>query len=369
MNGGGPLAHRSLVWIGDRSYSWYLWHWPILTIGFSLGFEGDIGPVVGLVLLSLLLAIISYRFVELPFWKGRLGNAEASRILLISVLVMAMVVAVSFHWKRSLPPGLGASTQIPAGQLGVPKIYGLSCDAWFSHAKVEPCEFGNPEGSKSVVLLGDSIGLQWFSAFEAVFSEAGWRIIVLTKSACAIVDVEYYYPRINGMYDVCTEWREGVISYLEAEKPDAIIIGSAASYRFDEDQWVAGTRRILDRLASVSDQILLIPGTPSLGFSGPGCVARHTDPSGDIDANACVGRELFDRVDRVTGYLAGATAGFSNVSILELNDLVCPAKICRSIGDDGILIFRDNQHLSDSFVRTLIPQVNARVAGWVLLDH
>lgn len=72
----GPLAHPALVWLGDRSYSWYRWHWPVLMLGLSLGFKGQPIPTLGLVLLSLLAAILSYRLVEYPFWKGRFSHAE-----------------------------------------------------------------------------------------------------------------------------------------------------------------------------------------------------------------------------------------------------------------------------------------------------
>ena len=66
------LSYPAMVWVGDRSYSLYLWHWPIFTIGFSIGFEGHLLQTFCLFLLSLLASIISYRCVEYPFWKGKL---------------------------------------------------------------------------------------------------------------------------------------------------------------------------------------------------------------------------------------------------------------------------------------------------------
>lgn len=94
---GGPLGHPVMVWVGDRSYSWYLWHWPVLMLGFSLGLEGLVAETLGLVLLSLGAAIISYRYVELPFWKGRLSHGGALRVVLVSLLAMALLVAALVH--------------------------------------------------------------------------------------------------------------------------------------------------------------------------------------------------------------------------------------------------------------------------------
>jgi peptidoglycan/LPS O-acetylase OafA/YrhL len=59
---------------------------------------------LGLVLLSLLAAILSYRLVEYPFWKVRFSHAEPRRILLVSLLTIAVLIAVLFHLRRGLAP-------------------------------------------------------------------------------------------------------------------------------------------------------------------------------------------------------------------------------------------------------------------------
>ena len=179
-----PLSHPALVWLGDRSYSWYLWHWPIFTLGFSLGFAGDLSVTWGLILLSLLMATLSYRLIEYPFWKGRFSQAEPLRILLISLLTMALCVAMLFHVMRDLKRAGTSAEPDAAGfvvQADIPLIYQMPCDAWYAHAKVEPCVFGKPDARRTVVLLGDSIGAQWFSMIPALFPEPVWRTVVLTN--------------------------------------------------------------------------------------------------------------------------------------------------------------------------------------------
>jgi peptidoglycan/LPS O-acetylase OafA/YrhL len=66
---GGLLARPALVWLGLRSYSFYLWHWPVLALtrpGLDVSLpRGVLIPLQLLVVLAL--ADLSYRFVELPF--------------------------------------------------------------------------------------------------------------------------------------------------------------------------------------------------------------------------------------------------------------------------------------------------------------
>ncbi|MBD3727785.1 MAG: acyltransferase, partial [Moraxella osloensis] len=53
-------------WLGDRSYSLYLWHWPLVVALYFAGLQSDWAWVLGFLTLSLLLAHLSYRFVEVP---------------------------------------------------------------------------------------------------------------------------------------------------------------------------------------------------------------------------------------------------------------------------------------------------------------
>lgn len=203
------LAHGALTWLGDRSYSLYLWHWPVLMLGGALGLARS-GSGVGLLAgLSVLLAMASYRVIERPFWKGRLAPRASRQSALGAALVMALAVSGGFQY---LAHTRGAMQQIAPGvpdlaavRADVPPIYAAGCDSWYQSAALTPCVVGAADAPHTVVLLGDSILAQWFSLLPALFPAPQWRIVVFTKSACPMVDEDYFYVRINRTYTVCTQ--------------------------------------------------------------------------------------------------------------------------------------------------------------------
>ena len=78
---GRALDIQPLRWIGERSYGIYLWHWPLLLIvaalGANAGAEPWVVPTLTLVL-TLVFAALSYRFVEQPIRQLGLRKAVAS---------------------------------------------------------------------------------------------------------------------------------------------------------------------------------------------------------------------------------------------------------------------------------------------------
>lgn len=357
---GGLLAHPILVWLGDRSYSLYLWHWPIFVVGFSMGFQGQLLPTFSMVLLSILAAILSFRFIELPFWKGRWSHVKTYPVILVSLLIMVTMVFVMSHGLRQLPQ-LNNTTNISNHwRSDLPVIYRDSCDAWYAHDRVEPCMYGLETAKKTVVFLGDSIGAQWFSMIPEIFQKPLWRTIVFTKSSCPMVDEDFYYSKIGKIYQVCSDWRNAVLDRLSTLKPDVLIMGSAATYGFSEDQWIEGSSRILERVNNPTTTVFVIPGTPSLGFDGPGCVSRHLSTEGRIDREKCLAKDRMQHIEPTMRFLEQAVNRFSNVYMLNLNNLVCSGGNCNAINEQGVVVFRDSQHLTNFFVQAQVPFIRER---------
>lgn len=67
------LSHPVLKWIGDRSYSIYLWHYPIILL-ISKGIKASWWITLIEIVLSVVLAELSYRFIETPIRHGIIGE-------------------------------------------------------------------------------------------------------------------------------------------------------------------------------------------------------------------------------------------------------------------------------------------------------
>lgn len=353
-----PLAWPPLVWLGNRSYSVYLWHWPILQLTKTVH-GGHTATTITLAIAgSLLLAELTYRLIEQPFWKGKFSHYASKVVLQSGLVAMLLTMAACFHAARKpIDPNMLTGNQATqALKIDAPVIYTMPCDSWYENADIQPCTFGPENASNTALLLVDSIGAQWFSLIADTYLKQNWKVVVLTKSACPIVDEPIFYSRINHEYSICEQWRNKILDQLEEWSPDVVITGSTAGYEYTHEQWVSGSQRVWRKITDTGARVIVIPGTPSLGMDGPSCLRRQLEAghTNYLDMkNTCSKDQANHVAYKIADLLKTASANIQEVDVLDLNAEVCPEKVCSAITGAGIVVFRDGQHLTDSFVRSL----------------
>jgi len=356
---GSILSLPPLQAIGRVSYSWYLWHWPVLLLGATLGTYAEPLCRASLVAVSLALAILSNRVVEEPFRRSAKLSGRPRLTLMASSLLMIGTLALSAGWMRATHSWFQQPEQRRYKEIrfDMPVLYSMGCDEWFRSSRVNVCQFGPEDAEHTAVLMGDSIALQWFPALFSIYHKPNWKLVVLTKSSCPMVDEPFFYKRIGAEYSVCSAWRNAALKMVQSFSPDIVFLGSSTDYPFEQDQWVSGTKRVLDVVAAAAPKVGIIRSTHRLPFDGPNCLARRNwwppflRKAGDCSADAGSCQET-----EVHGWLEQAASSYENVSVLDLNSLVCPNRRCEA-ERNGQIVFRDAFHLSARYVESLADEV------------
>ena len=89
---GKLLASRPLTYLGDVSYGWYLWHWPLIVFT-SIIFPGNIAAAIAVSIFALLLSHVTYQQIEKPFRRNfKIRGLKAAAVLIGSILVINLSV-------------------------------------------------------------------------------------------------------------------------------------------------------------------------------------------------------------------------------------------------------------------------------------
>jgi hypothetical protein len=360
----GWLSTRPMQALGRVSYSWYLWHWPVLLLGAELIDARNGWNRLSLVLLSLLVAALSYRFFEIPIRHNRKLLARPRMAVFVGLAIIVLAGSLALRWRSAAQARMKEPAQLRfvAAHFDAPVIYRMGCDDWYHSARVQICSFGDPHATHTAVAVGDSVGLEWFPAYARIFDKPDWRLLVITKSSCPMVDVSIFYPRIGREYTECSEWRSDALRKIASLKPDIVIMGSTFTYAYTQSQWINGTKRVLDELAPVAGRVYVMRSSPTLPFDGPACVAPRSWLYTAIKGQSlCTTAARTTQSDDVFDWLRIAARGFHYVHVVDMTNAICPDATCRAaIG--GEVVFRDDQHMTATFAASLAPEL-ARTLG------
>jgi hypothetical protein len=232
------------------------------------------------------------------------------------------------------------------------RIWFERCLGSVEHTAPRPgCVYGNKSGSYTVALVGDSHAAHFFPAFEWVAQQNGWRLLVMVKVSCAFTDMPVRNILLKREYTECAAWNEGVVSRLNAERPNlTVVVNNRAIFPADPAQnsfaaKAAGVARMIGR---VPGKVVLLADSPRSAYDVPACLSANLH-----DVRACTtGRKKGLGYHGVIERKAADQAG---VPLIDLAGRICPDDCPAVI--DNMIVFRDSHHLTATFSRSLGPDL------------
>ncbi|WP_045729636.1 acyltransferase family protein [Pseudarthrobacter chlorophenolicus] len=382
------LSSKPAVALGDNSYALYLWHWPVLVLALAAtGVEApNLIQGLGIVGASVLLAVLTTRFVEKPLRDWHWPKRRAWRTAVVIAACGAILAGPVSVWQtfltaeeaataaqpRELTPGAAALTPgieadpAPAARI-IPGPSALDND-WAgiqtpcagANATDDPilegCRQEIPEGggTKRIVVLGDSHSQQYLGALAPIAAARGWELVTLLMPACR------FGAESDTRTAECNAYNKASSAYVLEHRPDAVF--TVASLTHEEAPFETEVPGYLDGIRPFADagiEILGIRDNPRFTFNMPECVQRN-----GADAPECnppVAESLVEPspLENYRGKVDG-------LHLMDMSDFICARGVCPAVVGN-VYVYKDDNHLSRTYAESMIPMFEQRLlaaTGW-----
>ncbi|WP_329048324.1 acyltransferase [Amycolatopsis sp. NBC_01488] len=407
---GRVLSPAPMRALGRLSYSWYLWHWPVLLLAPSLlGHPLTLAERLGTAAVSGALAVVTMVLIENPGRFATPLRRSPVRSLLLggSVTAVAVSAGLVLSVRTPVPTGHGIAAPAPtvrtptapaartadardlvlkqliaqvqasvaasAAVSGVPvnltpslgeakndkaTVFLNGCVRSWRDLGQPPCRSGDPRSATTVALVGDSHAAMWSPALETLAGQRHWRLETLSKVTCPLLDLPLTSPYLGREYVECEQWRGQILTRLRAEHPRLVVLGTSRRYGADfgftvySRPWLDSLARTVAELRSTGAAVLVLGPVPDPQSTVPTCLSAHLD-----DAAACAPPEpVAVNTAGIAAEAAATTARGGDYA--DLTQLFCTTQRCPVIVGDT-LVYRDDNHLTTTYARTLAPLIGA----------
>jgi peptidoglycan/LPS O-acetylase OafA/YrhL len=390
------LATPALVAAGLRSYSIYIWHWPVLFFvrymaGISIASAALVFGITALV------SLLSYAYIEKPFRSGAWASTRLRTLAAgfsTSAAVVAFLAMLAFPLRGVLylgvPPALAGvgvdSLQHPL-RIGDRVVWsGDKCAISPGNLiDIDPddCTLGaQGEAGRTVLVLGNSYSAAELHLFAEAARMTGLSFVVTTAWGASPVGTFRawgQWPRENDHY-----WTKVVPRLVSALKPgDVVLLASdlavfaPATPTDDSAARLAELKRGLETLAAeMKGRGLTVGIQRALPFlrearCSPDAGAGQWFILGDGDCRFYSRESTLARRKALDSAIDDVTARHTNVFSIDLFEVFCPGPRCTYRSPDGVMMYRDvfshpsveaSQRAADTFVRQLSDGLAPREA-------
>ena len=375
-----PITNRVFGYIGDISYSLYLWHWPVFVLAgvFLAQHPRRLAAVV--LLATALVSSVSYHFIENPIRhreaKYRVIKSTATIAAITLVAVAIVTVASRPHEAVNAATRQYAAT--PAGKLARSVDTALAMTTWpdltpridtigpknkapewvedgclgnEAGARADPIENANRcmygDGPKAAVLIGDSVAISWLPGIRAALPD--YTIHVFTMQRCASPAMAVVFRDFDSA--ACDRFRNWTQEEIKRLHPD-LVITSNVSWQLlkptpaAQKAWETASHDLYALLPQVADRVVVLQGPPAAkGFDT--CAGAGTTPA-DCLLRLSPSYVAMAAADRAavegTGTIFESTEGW----------FCAPDGKCPSFAD-GIAVMADSSHLTRDYSAHLAP--------------
>jgi peptidoglycan/LPS O-acetylase OafA/YrhL len=418
LGAGRVLSLPVMRAVGQVSYSWYLWHWPVLLLmppllGEPPGLPGRLAAII----VSAGLAVITLHLVENPGRFAAPLRRSAAASLALSGAATAVTVCVGVILLMLVPAPVGrgvaaaapkitaapppASTGVDPHEAAVqrafaqaqavvaasanlravpsnltppladaaadkPAVFVNGCVRSWRDVGQSECASGDTASATTVALVGDSHAAMWNPALQQVAEQRHWRLKTLGKVTCPLMDLPITSPYLGRQYTECVQWRDEIMARLRSEHPQLVVLSMSRRYGADfgfisyDPAWIDTLSRLVAQLRSTGATVLVLGPVPDPHSTVPTCLSAHLD-----DATACSPPQSVAVNDAgIAAEKAATMAGGGQYA--DLTALFCTPDRCPMIVGNT-LVYRDDNHVTIEYAQVLAP-VMGTLADRALAD-
>jgi peptidoglycan/LPS O-acetylase OafA/YrhL len=375
------LAVPPLGWIGDRSYSWYLWHWPLIVFAKALvPGAGWAGPVAAAA--SIFPAAASYRWLENPVRRSR--SIRGPRVVALAAACILLPIAACLGLLATTKLLDQTATMRDWHQSRAPHLDELrGCEGPTSYGRATPpgCTWRVPHARGTIVLIGDSNASHFAEPVVRAGNRAGFAVTLVTFFGCPFVDVRVVGSsagegpcRIFYSESMAAILRARPSLVVTAARTDGYVAGhlglgaTGDSITTDSAEravlWRRGLTASLSRLNRSGIPVVVVEAVPEVPSRTTECaviLVLTRSCTSTVD-RASVDARLRSSVEVQRAAVAAAPRSYD----LDLESAFCSSTRCFSLRK-GKLLYRDSDHLSvggsllltDRFYRAIVARARS----------